>query len=111
MHSTHDIYCKKCGKNLAFWSGFGDNMQFADEYQCTGNVWKYHEYWKYGKTTAYRDSVPTLEETGGKKATHHTKELWPCHFQNDTYFCADCAKKLNYKCPICGKEIKLMRTR
>ena len=100
MHSTHDVYCKKCGKNLAFWSGFGDNMQFADEYQCIGKVWKYQEYWRYGKTISYRNSVPTLEETGGYKATHHIKELWPCHLQNETYYCAECAKKLKYKCII-----------
>ena len=109
MHSTHDVNCKKCGKSLAFWSGFGDNYQYDDEYQCTGRVWKYHEFWTWSKTTSYRDNKPTLKETGGIKPIHHIKELWDCWMVNESYYCADCAKQLKYKCPKCGKKIKLTR--
>lgn len=114
MHSTHDVYCKKCGKNLAFWSGFGDNMQYYDEYQCTGKAWKKIEHYHFGKTTQYNDEPPTPEyiiECYGKllKVLHHMKELWDCWMVNETYFCKECAKKLKYKCPICGGKIKLSR--
>jgi hypothetical protein len=112
MHSTHDVFCRKCGKNLAFWSGFGDNMQYYDEYECQGRVWRKNEHWHYGKTQTNRK--PTNEdmiEEHGKvmKVTHHMKELWYCFLVNETYFCEDRAKKLNYICPKCKGEIKLTR--
>jgi hypothetical protein len=37
------------------------------------------------------------------------KELWDCWMVNETYFCKECAKKLKYKCPVCGGKIKLSR--
>jgi hypothetical protein len=115
MHSTHDVYCKRCGKNLAFWSGFGDNMQFANECQCQGEVWVKSEHYHYGKTTTYSDEPPSDEEikkrNKGKlvKIIHHTREKRPCFIINETYFCEDCAKKLHYKCSVCKGKIKLTR--
>lgn len=112
MHNTHTVYCLECGKNLALWSGFGDNMQYQDEYQCHGNVWWYHEYWRYGNTHSNQEPTPeeVLEQYGKPlKITRYTKELFPCFLQNNTYFCKKCAKKLDYKCSKCKKEIKLSR--
>jgi hypothetical protein len=122
MHSTHDVFCRKCGKNLAFWSGFGDNMQFADEYQCQGKVWKKHVgYWQGLNSSRKRiwsgNFKPTkryLKEEGMrlvKEIKPFTKEKWPCYIEHETYFCKDCAKELKYKCPKCKGEIKLTRKR
>ena len=114
MHSTHDVNCKICGKSLAFWSGFRDNMQFADEYECQGEIRRKYEHWHFGKTTS--NCKPTqkymIEEYGKvMKVKHHMTEMWPCHLENYTQFCADCAKKLKYKCPVCGGRIILTRKR
>lgn len=120
MHSTHDVNCKRCGKPLAFWSGFGDNMQFANEYECQGNVRRKREHWHYGKTET--NQKPTLKEIKYEisrlkkmgiykliKVIYHKTELIPCYLYNFTLFCENCAKSLHYKCPICKGKIKLTR--
>ena len=122
MHSTHDVYCKKCGANLASWSGFGDNYQYRDEYECQGQVRRKREHWHYGKTTTNRkptlqeikEETKRIKEFGIKKpikVVYHMTELWPCIYVNYTYFCESCAKTLKHKCPKCKGKIKLTRKR
>lgn len=122
MHSTHDINCKGCGTELAFWSGFGDNMQFKDEYQCLGKVRIKREHWHYGKTEtnkkptlqAIKQEQKRIREYGISKpikVIYHKTEMQSCYLINYTYFCEGCARKLRYKCPICGGKIKLTRKR
>lgn len=113
MSSTHNIYCLRCGIQIASWSQY-HNFQFKDEYECCGRVWQKREnYWRIGKTTycGHRPDNNEIKRGGGiKKLKQITKELVSCCFKNKTVFCGECVKELNYKCPKCGKEIKLSRT-
>jgi DNA-directed RNA polymerase subunit RPC12/RpoP len=121
MHSTHEVSCKICWTKLAFWSGFGDNMQFANEYECQGKVFRKMKGWWQGFNSSGKkmwsgNFKPTKRDLKGdlkhiKTIKPLTKELTYCSIVNNTQFCEKCAKELNYKCPVCGKEIKLTRNR
>lgn len=117
MHSTHEVNCKICGKKLAFWSGFGDNMQFANEYECQGSVMiPRKNTWRLGMHT-YHGFKPTKaqikndikEQKGNVELIRVTEESTSCYVQHDTYFCENCAENLKYKCSTCGGKIKLTR--
>ena len=126
MHSTHTVSCRNCGLQLAFWSGFGDNLQYNDEYECKGTVIvKRKNYWRVG-TCDFVNYKPTVKEIkekfdsyGFKNAKEVTsnsiqqimEEENDCVIQNDTYYCEKCAKRLKYKCSVCGGKIKLTRKR
>lgn len=120
MHNTHDVSCKKCGKKLAFWSGYGDNMQFVNEYECQGKVFRKCKGEWQGLNSSGRkiwsgNFKPTKTYIKGEIMQNVmivkplTKELVFCHIENYTQFCENCAKKLKYKCPICKGKIKLTR--
>jgi len=111
MSSTHDVICRKCGKNIAWWSQW-DNIQYRDEYECQGKVWQKYEHWHFGKTQSNAEPTPEyVIECYGKplKVKRHSKELWHCSIVNNTQYCEECAKELKYRCPKCGGEIKLTR--
>ena len=55
------------------------------------------------------DSEEDIKENGGGIPKKLTKELRNCSMINNSQYCEKCAKELNYKCPDCGKEIKLVR--
>lgn len=110
-HSTHNVYCKKCRTQIAFWSMF-DNFQYKDEYECCGRVWqKQDNYWKLKKTTfcGHYPDEDQIKEAGEGIPKKVTKKLTWCSIKNHTQYCEECAKKMNFKCPNCGKEIKLTR--
>ena len=117
MSSTHEVKCRKCGIHIAWWSQF-TNIQYKDEYTCQGRVWRKRIGWwqcidSSGKkiwTSNYKPSKQQLKDAPYIKTVKPlTKELWPCSIQNYTTYCEKCAKELNYKCPFCGKELKLTR--
>ena len=108
--STHDIYCKKCRCHIAWWSMY-DNIQYQDEYECCGKVWKKLEgYWCGKKWTGnFKPTKSYMKEIGITSVKPKTKELRHCSIINYSQYCSKCAKELHYKCPDCGKKIKLVR--
>lgn len=119
MSSTHDVNCRKCGKKIAWWSQF-DNIQYQDEYECQGEIWKkWKGQWQglnsSGKRVWSGNFKPSIRELKDDDMKHVktikplTKELWPCSLENQTQYCRECAKELDFRCPKCGGNIKLIR--
>lgn len=95
MSSTHEVFCKKCGKKLAWWSGLGDNIQHENEYECRATVRLKVEpgqvHKKNGRVTKYYESA--------------------CSIEHKTHYCEACARKLHYHCdrPHCHGTLRLIR--
>lgn len=99
------------------------NIQHADEYACSAaiqedtnelimdDVVQDDQHFEKLQKIIDEKHLNTVEigENGKKYCTHRN---WTyCNIQNDTHFCGKCAKKLKYKCPICGGTIKKERSR
>ena len=116
MHNE-TVYCKLCGKKLAWWDMFS-NIQYEDEYECDGEF-------KERVHNMYRDksgsNVTTFTMDGGKSAKKDIKlpegakrikyQMRPCALRNHTKFCPTCAKKSGYKCTQlkCKGHLRLVR--
>jgi hypothetical protein len=122
MCSTHDVVCKKCGKQLAWWSMF-HNIQHDNEYACSAavqedtnelimdNVIQDDEHLnKLSEIIKEKglDAIETRED--GKRYCTHSNWTY-CYIGNETHYCEKCAKRLKYKCPVCGGTIKISRSR
>jgi predicted restriction endonuclease len=101
MCSTHEEKCRDCGIKLAWWSMF-DNIQSEDEYHCQGVTNK------NGKLLSSNYKKLTDEEYNSL-CRKEDKKVTLCKVEHNTTFCKKCAKKLDYRCPVCGGEITLSR--
>ncbi len=100
--NTHKVKCYVCDKKLAFWSGLGDNHQYADEYVCNNRSIR-------RKTPKGCKVIKTLKSGKEKELKY---ELCHCEVSNDSVYCFTCAKKLKFKCNNCKKgKIILSRKR
>jgi PHP family Zn ribbon phosphoesterase len=99
------------------------NIQHADEYVCSAaiqkdtnelimdNVIQDDKHLRELQKIIKNKHLETFEigEDGKKYCVH---DNWTyCYIHNNTYFCEKCAKKLDYKCPVCGGLIKKERSR
>lgn len=109
MCSTHDVVCRKCGKEIAFWSMY-NNIQHAEEWECCGAILDYEYNPKLEKNVLFADGLSKDKIAPYIKAHKLTNKDWSyCHLINHTYFCKRCAKKYNYVCPECGGKIIKVR--
>ena len=113
---TATVYCKVCGKKLAFWSMF-DNLQYEEEWECLGefrkkarNVFKS----KDGRTC----SMFIMDGGAGTKLNPPRPdmkrvkfEMQPCSLYYHTKYCSTCVRKIHFKCvrPRCKGPIRLVR--
>ena len=116
MCSTHEVICLMCEKALAWWSMF-HNIQREDEYVCSAaireddnklimdKVVQDDEHFDKLNEIVEREKLNTYEiDDKGRKCC--TYRGWTyCNIKNNTYFCGSCARKLKYKCPVCGGTI------
>ena len=111
MRSEH-IYCKVCGKELAWWNMF-TNIQYEDEYECQGKFRRL----THGKLWKSKDGKSILHSS--RKDTENKKEypievkseILPCALYYHTKYCKSCVRKIKYKCvrPRCKGKIVLVR--
>ncbi len=118
MCSTHEVYCKICGKKLAWWSVF-DNVQYADEYQCSAaienktnriimdDVVQDDAHLKKLRDILKRERVDVYDKKDKKLCLERNWSY--CNNLHETHFCESCARKLNYKCSVCGGKIVIER--
>ena len=97
MVSTHDVYCCNCGTQLAWWSGYGDNIQYKEEWECNNEK--------------IRRKVKNCFKTNKKGEEVSVKyENFYCSISNKSLYCRKCAHILHFKCKNCRKgHIKLSR--
>lgn len=119
MVSTHDVNCKRCGRELAWWSMF-HNIQRANEYTCSAaiqedtnelimdDVIQDAEHLRKLQKIIDKKMLDVIEIIDGKRCCTHRNWTY-CYIHNDTYYCESCAKRLKFKCPVCGGKIKLSR--
>lgn len=112
MVKSRTVYCKVCGKKIAFWDMF-HNLQYEDEYECfgefrrktRGNLWKS----KDGKITLHSNR---RDAENKKKYPIEVKyETLPCAIYYNTKYCKSCVRKIKYKCvrPRCKGPIRIVR--
>lgn len=88
MHRTHYVECCICKKNLAMWSGFGDNYQYQEEWACDNQK--------------LREKLDPNSAVVFKKGDRVLKYLTlSCEDKNESVYCIECATKLNFKCKNC----------
>lgn len=110
------VYCKVCGKKLAWWDMF-TNIQYEDEYECLGKFRrKARNVFKDNKGnrvhTFIMDGGAGTEvkppEPGMKRVRY---EMLPCSLYYHTKYCKSCVRKIKGKCarPRCKGPIRLVR--
>ena len=97
MHRTHNVNCCICNISLAFWSGFGDNYQFQEEWVCDNQ-----------KLKRKLDGVISCIGRYGKPLKYLTGIS--CESKNQSAYCRKCAYKLKFKCKNC-RTGRIKRTR
>lgn len=106
MVRNRTVYCKVCGKKLAWWDMFS-NLQYEDEWECLGkfrhklvNVW----ISKDRKTITHSRKKPR----GAKPLKFEMKY---CSLYYHTKYCTACVRKIRFKCvrPRCKGPIRLVR--
>jgi len=124
MHNE-DVNCKKCSKHLAWWDSF-TNIQYDNEYQCSAIITHHNKgKRKHPDNKLIMDNVIPYNEKKYDEIKRLTIDIWKvtyvkgktihrdnwsyCEIVNKTVYCEKCAKELNYKCPICGGTIVLVR--
>jgi hypothetical protein len=116
--NTHYVVCKDCGADIAEWHG-GANQQKQDEWVCQGkveiNCAKDNVF--YNPKTGERSHIVIMDGGAGTQVKtpdgyiRLEKDNRSCAGVNNTTYCAACAKRHRYKCPICGSRIKKERSR
>jgi len=119
MVSTHEVYCKDCGKKLAWWNMF-DNIQHEEEWECNGQFRrKAHNVFVNPKTETKiacfvmdggAKTILEPPEPGMKRVTY---EMLPCALYYHTKYCATCARKRRYQCgrPRCKGHLVKVRNK
>jgi len=112
---THYIVCKDCGVDIAQWGG-GMNWQKKEEWVCQGRIEvdcsKDNVF--MGKDGT-KSRVFTMDGGAGTQVKtppdniRLNKEMRHCSVINNTTYCEGCARKYDFKCPICGGGIKRER--
>jgi hypothetical protein len=99
-----------------------DNIQHADEYACSAaiqkdtnklimdNIIQDDKHLKELRQIVKDEKLEKSETRKGKKYCIQSNWTY-CYIHNNTYFCESCARKLKYKCPVCGGLIKKERSR
>lgn len=124
MHNEN-VDCKNCNKRLAWWDSF-TNIQYENEYQCFAIVTHHVDSRrKYPDNELIMNNAIPYNDKKGIEIKRLTREIWKvtyikgktihkdnwsyCEIVNKTMYCEECAKKLRFKCPICGGTIVLVR--
>lgn len=112
MVHNETVYCKKCGKELAWWDMF-TNIQFKEEWECQGkfkkrvhNVYldkERHRVAKFIMDGGASKNKDIKLPSGAKRVKYEMKS---CALHNHTFFCRECSYKLKFKCPICNSIIR-----
>jgi len=106
MHNE-TVYCKECGEELAWWDQF-TNMQYKEEWECTGEFRKKTDHlWrsKDGKMTLY------ARKPDKEHPIKVNSEMKYCALCRHTKYCRKCAYKLKFRCsaPRCKGIIRKVR--
>lgn len=111
MVRNRTVYCKVCGKELAWWDMF-TNIQYEDEWECLGEFRK-----KLTNTWVYKEKDGNKITAHGHKTSPHPgakplkSEMSPCSLHYHTKYCTSCVRKIGFKCvrPRCKGKIRLVR--
>lgn len=112
MVYSETVYCKECGKEIAFWDMFS-NLQYEDEYECDGNFRKSTkgDLWKSKDGKHQLHAHKRDEEDKIKYPILVKSETLLCALYHKTKYCKSCARKLKYKCgrARCRGILRLVR--
>lgn len=101
------VYCKDCGKELAWWDMF-TNRQYEEEWECIG---KFRRKILEFASTHNRKSRCTVQ-TGEYQVPIHS-EMAYCSLHRHTRYCRTCAYKRQFKCGAhkCTGQLVKVRNR
>ena len=86
-----------------------DNLQYEEEWHCQAAIERKGNKIVMREVSQTKQSLDKLRKLINEKKLTGRGDWSYCHTINDTAFCVDCAKKLKYRCPVCGGKIAKSR--